>query len=239
MKKTIRMLMTSTKAVELGMAPRTTEKVLAPVEVELDDLSACARWIAEHITSTAVYDEVRDQCHIRLEADKSRMDFDREAGVAEKELQRRLEILGEEYTAPRSSAPLDCALVLGLSITPEYVFERLALQARGSGADRMTCDGDSFDLHQTETIRTSICAGYADPACDGLRRKLWTDAQKARTLCVELPGVYGRDPKSGEPLLELDGECFALRDVLRGESGTPVIVWQHGGEEKRLPLKVL
>lgn len=238
MKKKIRMLMTSAKAIDLGLHPHS-EKVLAPVEVELDDLSPCARWIAEHITATAIIDEVTDQCHILLESDFSRMELDRQEGVSEEELQRRWEFLGNSYTAPRASIPFNCALVLGRSITPVCVFEALALQAKGSGAARMICDGDSFDLRQLETVDTLISAGYADPACEGIGWKMWPADRQKRTLCVEVPCVGGRDPKTGEPLLMLDGSPYALHTVLHGEKGVPTLVWQHAGKEKRLPLKVL
>lgn len=143
MKKTIRMRMTARRAEALGFEVKM-EMGIRPVEVDLDKMSAAARWMAEHVTATHVADEYLDRCAITAEHAMSQAQRDRARGVSEDKMRKLESMYGAEYTEKpmrdRVSFP-----ILGKQ-APEAVFEEAAAQMIRAGAVRLICGSDSIEI---------------------------------------------------------------------------------------------
>ena len=141
MKKTIYMTMTNERARQLGYTPRG-DLAHAPIEIDLDALSPLARWIAEHITATRVYDEVRDVIPVYAVSGFSMAERDRRAGKTEAYIENMTKVYQEYYTRPMRTDGISFPIYGRREKRPEDVIEETARELAFCGAvrlvDRMT-----------------------------------------------------------------------------------------------------
>jgi len=144
--------MTKERAYELGF---TTSRslVVAPVDIDLSLLSPGARWIAEHITSTYVIDELFDIIGISAYASYTMAERDREAGKSEDYIAEKIRAYGESY----AKEPM-CIFEISFPVfgdarggtrIPEDVIENAYQQLVDGGAARLKAkNGDEFYVHK-------------------------------------------------------------------------------------------
>lgn len=143
--KTIRMRATAQKAREYGYTPRAS-LVMMPVELQLDRLSPPARWIAEHITSTYVIDECIDICDIIAESTQTAQERDMKNGMDPELVRKYANALGNIYTADKLRIRITFPILCNNPSKPEDVLETTVRELMDSGAGRLYCGDDSFDL---------------------------------------------------------------------------------------------
>lgn len=143
MKKTIRMLMTAKRAEALWYEV-SRELAIRPVEVDLERMSAAARWMAEHVTATHVCDEYLDRCCIISESGQSMAQRDRERGASEEKMRRMERMYGAEYTDRPMRERVSFQILSRQE--PEDVFEAAAAQLIRAGAVRLTCGDESMEI---------------------------------------------------------------------------------------------
>ena len=143
MKKTIRMRMTARRAEAHGFDVKT-ELAIRPVEVDLDKMSAAARWMAEHVTASYVADEHLDRCAIIAESAMSMAQRDRDRGVSEDRIRKLESMYGEEYTEKPMREKVSFPILSKQE--PEDVFEEAAAKLIRAGAVRMICGSESMEI---------------------------------------------------------------------------------------------
>ena len=140
MKKIIYMTMTNERARQFGYTPRG-DLAHAPVDIDLDALSPLARWIAEHITATRVYDEVRDVIPVYAVAGFSMAERDRRAGRSDKYIASMTRCYERLYTDPMRT-DISFPIYGRGQKRPEDVIEVTARELTQNGAvclvDRLT-----------------------------------------------------------------------------------------------------
>lgn len=144
MKKEIWFAMSRNKAHEYNLALNGDLK-MAPLEVEMEKLSPAARFIAEHITATRVYDEVRDVIDVWAESKFARADIDREAGKSEDYIKGMSSAYEDIYTKEKIRIKVSFPVYGNKHSCPEDVIEETITQLRNAGCARMFSEsGDEY-----------------------------------------------------------------------------------------------
>lgn len=149
MKKQIRIRMTRERANEMGVEIRPGYVMgLVPVEMDLDAMTPAAAWIAQHITSTYVIDELRDQNGIAAIAGFSMMERDKAAGKSEECISAKAKGYLEYYTTkPMRIDEITFPIYGRAQKRPEDVIETTVDELRRAGAVRLEArNGDTFEL---------------------------------------------------------------------------------------------
>lgn len=146
MKKTIMFRMTNDMAAKIGHpANPGFGLALRPMEIETENMTPAAAWIAEHITATYVVDEWRDKIGITAVAGSSMKDRDEARGVNADEIAKLSSAWGDAYTAPIKLPEITFPIYGKSHKRPEDVIEQTAKELQMHGcASLIASNGDSY-----------------------------------------------------------------------------------------------
>lgn len=144
--KTIRFRTSTDKASAIGKPCRSSAGVMLPLEVNLSAMSPAAAWVAGHITSTYVADEVTDKCNVYAESGDSMADRDRKAGKSEKDIESMAKCYGDDYTSAKMRIRVTFPYYGKRMLCPEEVIEEAVEQCIKAGTKRFICGKESFTV---------------------------------------------------------------------------------------------
>lgn len=146
MKKQIRIAVSHAKAKALGIQHTSPKGVVAPFEIDLDELTPAARFVTEHITATYIKDEYTDKIPVIAVAGFTMAERDRANGKSEKDIVSFSRAYGSYYDADRMTMRISFPFYGNHMKRPEDVIEEAVRQCISAGTVEFKSGNDVFTV---------------------------------------------------------------------------------------------
>lgn len=146
MKKQIRIAVSHSKAKSLGIPHTSPKGVVSPFDIDLDDLTPAARFVAEHITATYIKDEYTDKIPVTAVAGFTMAERDKANGKSEEDIASLSRAYGTYYDTDRMTMRITFPFYGNHIKRPEDVIEEAVRQCISAGTVEFKSGNDVFKV---------------------------------------------------------------------------------------------